>query len=76
MNFSDTALWGGAILFIFFALYIVGTMIRNNAAKKDRVNRSEKDTIVDSVSVNPRHNTRKIDQENESENLQGESTFF
>lgn len=61
MNFSDTALWGAAILFIFFALYIVGTWIRNNAAKKDQVNRSEKDTLVDSVSIKPRHQTRKID---------------
>jgi len=61
MNISDTALWGGAILFIFFALYILGTLIRNNAAKRDRVNRSEKDTILESVSIEPRQKTRKID---------------
>ena len=61
MNFSDTALWGAAILFIFFALYMIGTWIRNSAAKKDRVNRSEQDTVADSVSVKPRQHTRKID---------------
>lgn len=61
MSFSDTALWGGAILFIFFALYIIGTLIRNSAAKKDRVGRSEADTIATNVSVNPKKNTRKID---------------
>lgn len=61
MNISDTALWGGAILLIFFALYILGTLIRNNAAKKDRINRNEHDTIADSVSVHPRQKTRKLD---------------
>lgn len=61
MNISDTALWGGAILLIFFALYILGTLIRNNAAKKDRINRNEHDTIADNVSVHPRQKTRKLD---------------
>ena len=61
MSLSDKALWGGAIIFIFFALYIIGTLIRNSAAKKDRVGRSEADTVATNVSVNPQKNTRKLD---------------
>lgn len=44
------------ILVVTFAM-----VLRNRAAKKDSVNRSEKDTVADSVSLSPRKNTRKLD---------------
>lgn len=49
----------GLTFFILFV--IVAMLIRNRAAKTDSVNRTEKDTIADSVSLNPRKNTRKLD---------------
>jgi hypothetical protein len=39
---------------------IVLMLLRNKAAKTDRVNRSEVDTIVESVSVTP-EKSKKID---------------
>lgn len=61
MEFSNMAIWIGALLFIFFALYIIATLMRNSAAKKDKVGRSEGDTVTSSVAINPKKNTRKLD---------------
>ncbi|PUA28796.1 MAG: hypothetical protein B0W54_10280 [Cellvibrio sp. 79] len=58
---SDTAWWVGALFIIFTILSIAAIIIRNNAAKKDAVGRSEKDTIATNVSIDPRKNTRKLD---------------
>ena len=58
---SDAAWWAGALSLIFVVLSIAAIIIKNNAAKKDPVGRSEKDTIATSVSLEPRKNTRKLD---------------
>ena len=58
---SDAAWWAGAISIIFTALSIAPIIIKNNAAKKDSIGRSEKDTIATNVSITPGKNTRKLD---------------
>lgn len=51
---SDAAWWAGGLSLIFVALSIAAIIIKNNAAKKDSVGRSEKDTIATNVSIEPR----------------------
>ncbi len=61
MPVSTTELWVGAVVLILVALAIAAMLIRNNAAKKDNVGRSEIDTIITNVSIKPAKNTRKLD---------------
>lgn len=61
MELSDMGIWIGVLLFIFFALYVIATLMRNSAAKKDKVGHKEEDSIASSVSINPQKNTRKLE---------------
>ncbi len=61
MPLSVEAAWGGAVFFIFLALCIAAILIRNNAARKDSIGKSEKDSIATNVSISPKKNTRKLD---------------
>lgn len=61
MPISSDTLWGGAVFLIFIVLCIAAILIRNNAAKKDSVGKSEKDSIATNVAITPRKNTRKLD---------------
>jgi hypothetical protein len=56
---NDISWLAGLTLLIL--IVIIAMVLRNRAAKKDSVNRTEKDTIDDSVSLSPRKNTRKLD---------------
>lgn len=58
---SGSAWWIGAIIVIFTILSIASIIIRNNAAKKDSVGKSEKDSIATNVALHPKKNTRKLD---------------
>ncbi|MEN0038793.1 MAG: hypothetical protein AAGC78_17075 [Cellvibrio sp.] len=53
------------LLLIGFILLIVIltaiALIHNQASKKDRVNRTERDTIENSVSITPPKEKRKLD---------------
>lgn len=59
-EFTPNPLW----LFGFAALIIiciVVALLHNRASKSDRVNRTERDTIADSVSITPPDKKRKND---------------
>lgn len=48
-------------LFIFIILCVIVMLMRNRAAKTDSVGRTENDTIRNSVSLDPKKNTTKLD---------------
>jgi hypothetical protein len=59
-DFTPNSFWLiGFLLLIVIAIIVV--LVHNKAAKTDRVNRTERDTIEDSVSISPSDNKRKID---------------
>lgn len=59
-EFTPNSFWLiGFLLVVAVAVIIV--LLHNNAAKTDTVNRSEKDTIENSVSITPPDEKRKID---------------
>lgn len=53
---STAELWAAALLFIFVALYIAGTLIRNSHAKKEDAGKHQNDDIANSVSITPNKN--------------------
>jgi uncharacterized protein (DUF58 family) len=53
--------WLAAILITFFAFFLLSMVLRNRAAKKDTIGRSEKETVDTSVSTAPRKDTRKLE---------------
>lgn len=58
--FQTNILWIGG--FIFVTIFFVGAMLwRNHAAKTDAVLRKEKDTVISSVSLKPKKETKKLD---------------
>lgn len=58
--FEDNA-WLVAIFFAFIVFWVVAMILRNRAAKTDSVGRSEKDTLVNSVAIDAKENTKKLD---------------
>ena len=61
MMSSNFMMWAGILLITFCVFYVVATILRNHAAKKDSVGKSEADAVDSSVSLKPRENTRKLD---------------
>lgn len=59
-NFQDNA-WLVAVFFAFIVFCVVAMILRNRAAKTDSVGRSEKDTVINSVSIDAKENTTKSD---------------
>lgn len=57
--FQDNA-WLVAIFFAFIVFWVVAMILRNRAAKTDSVRRSEKNTVVNSVSIDAKENTTKL----------------
>lgn len=53
--------WLAALLVTFLVFFLLSMILRNHAAKKDLVGRSERETVDNSVSLNPRQKTRKFD---------------
>jgi len=47
--------------FILLTLCILAMLMRNRAAKTDSVGRTEIDTVRNSVSLDPKKNTTKLD---------------
>jgi YbbR domain-containing protein len=58
-NFQDNA-WLVAVFFAFIVFCVVAMILRNRAAKTDSVGRSEKDTVINSVSIDAKENTTKL----------------
>lgn len=58
---SDPVWWISILLPTFLVFYAVAMILRNYAAKKDRVGKTKNDAIDSSVSIEPRKNTRKPD---------------
>ena len=61
MNASQIDLWWAGALLLFIVIGIIAMLLRNRAAKTDSVLRSEKDTIANSVYLDPKKNTKKLD---------------
>ena len=57
--FEDNA-WLVSIFFAFIVFWVVAMILRNRAAKTDSVRRSEKNTVVNSVSIDAKENTTKL----------------
>jgi hypothetical protein len=58
-EFTPNSLW--LIGFIVLFIVVIGIVLtRNKAAKTDSVNRTERDTIANSVSISPPDSKRKI----------------
>jgi len=51
----------GSGIFSSIIFGIVAMILRNRAAKIDSVGRSEKDTVNNSVSIDPKENTTKLE---------------
>lgn len=59
-DFTPNSFW----LYGFIVLTIVAiavALLHNKASKVDRVNRTKRDTVADSVSITPPKEKRKID---------------
>jgi hypothetical protein len=61
MSIIEENLWLVAVLFSFIIFCIVAMILRNRAAKIDSVSRSKKDTVINSVSIDPKENTTKLE---------------
>lgn len=61
MSIIEDNLWLVAVLFSFIIFCIVAMILRNRAAKIDSVSRSKKDTVINSVSIDPKENTTKLE---------------
>jgi len=59
-EFTPNSIWLIGF-FVLIAIAIIAAIIHHNTAKTDRVNRNERDTIFDSVSISPSKEKRKID---------------
>lgn len=53
---STAELWTVALLLIFLVLYLVGTLLRNNQAKKDDIGKNKDDAVAGSIAVKPQKN--------------------
>lgn len=53
---STTELWTAALLLIFVVLYVVGTLLRNNQAKRDDIGKNKDDAVAGSIAVKPQKN--------------------
>jgi hypothetical protein len=60
MSIFEDNLWLVAIFFAFIVFCAVAMILRNRAAKIDSVGRSEKDTVINSVSIDAKENTTKL----------------
>lgn len=60
MPTSNHLIWAAVLLTTFFVFFIVSMILRNDAAKKDSLGKSEKDSIENSVSIKPRKHTEKL----------------
>lgn len=58
--FQDNG-WLVAVFFAFIVFWVVALILRNRAAKIDSVGRSEKDTVINSVSIEAKEHTTKLD---------------
>lgn len=58
-NFQDNG-WLVAVFFAFIVFWVVALILRNRAAKTDSVGRTEKDTVINSVSIDSKKNTTKL----------------
>ncbi len=61
MSFFQDNVWLVAMLFAFIVFCVVAMILRNRAAKIDSIGRTEKDTVINSVSIDPKENTTKLD---------------
>lgn len=61
MSTFEDNLWLVALFFSFIVFCAVAMILRNRAAKIDSVGRSEIDTVRNSVSIDPKENTTKLD---------------
>ncbi len=61
MVFFQNNMWwiGGFLIVTIFCIAIM--LWRNYAAKTDTVLRKESDTIINSISLKPKRNTKKLD---------------
>jgi hypothetical protein len=60
MSVFEDNLWLVAVFFSFIVFCIVAMILRNRAAKIDCGGRSEKDTVINSVSIDAKENTTKL----------------
>jgi hypothetical protein len=54
--------WWLSILFITFSIFfLLAILLRNHAAKRDFIGKTEKESVDNSVSISPRRTTRKFE---------------
>lgn len=60
MSIFQNNLWLAAVFFAFIVFWVVAMILRNRAAKTDTAGRSEKDTVINCVSIDPKEKTNTL----------------